>query len=180
MLALRRTNEVPACIEGFVDKYRAHKEVVATAADLYGEASQFEQQIALLEELIRRDPERPRLLIQRGNAELKLSRFEPAIATLSKALSLAPEDADARLSRAVAYLGADQFDAARADYEKLLGKPKCSSDAAFGLATIAWRQQNTNSAIGFYQRYLSNAPPRSPQYKVASQRLTDLQNGTAK
>jgi tetratricopeptide (TPR) repeat protein len=171
---LGRTNEATACIEGFLGRYRTNSEVLSTAADLYGQGGQYEQQLSLLEQLLERDPARSELLMKRGIAELKLSQYETAIGTLTKALSLTPSDGDARLSRAVAYLGTDQLDAARGDYEALLGKPETSGDALFGLGTIAWRQQNTNSAIQFYQQYLSNAIPRSPQYALAAERLEQL------
>jgi uncharacterized membrane-anchored protein len=76
----------------------------------------------------------------------------------------------------VAYLGADQLDAARSEYETLLRDTRTSSDALFGLGTVAWRQQNTNAAIRYYREYMTGAPPRSPQYKMASARLAELKN----
>ncbi len=179
LIGLGRTNEVVACIEGFLAKHRVHREVLSTAADLYGQAGQSEQQVTILDELMQREPQRVDLLTRRGVAELRLSKFETAIATLTKALSLAPQDGDARLSRAIAYLAADQLDAARSDYEVVLAKSENSADAMFGLGTIAWREQNTNSAIRVYQQYLSNAIPHSAQYKAAAERLAQLKRETA-
>jgi tetratricopeptide (TPR) repeat protein len=133
-----------------------------------------EQQLATIEELLKREPNRPEWLSQKGLAELQLARYNSAIATLTTALSLAPADENARLSRAVARLGADQLEAARDDYQQLLNSKTCSANALFGLGTIAWRKHETNFAIGFYQQYLTNAIPGSPQENIANQRLKEL------
>jgi tetratricopeptide (TPR) repeat protein len=180
LMGLTRTNDAMASIADFLAKYPSPPEVLATAADLYGQGDRFQEQLAILEDLLKREPDRVEWLIKRGVAELQLSKHEAAIATLTKALSLAPQNTDARLSRAVAYLGADQVEAAQSDYEALLAQSKTSADALFGLGTVAWRQQNTNSAIRYYQQYLSQARPRSPQYKIASERLAQLSKDAGK
>jgi tetratricopeptide (TPR) repeat protein len=133
-----------------------------------------EQQLATIEELLKREPNRPEWLSQKGLAELQLSRYDLAIATLTSALSLAPTDENARLSRAIARLGADQLDAARDDYQQLLTSRTCSANALFGLGTVAWRKQETNAAIAFYRQYLTNAIAASPQVAVATTRLREL------
>ncbi len=171
---LGRTNDAARCIESFVNQFAKHDEVLLVAAELYALAQQFEAGLALLEELLKREPKRPDLLARKGLAQLQLSRFEDAIATLTSALVLAPRNDEARLCRAVAYLGADQFEAARADYEELLKTTTQSGNALFGLGTIAWRQRDTNLAIGYYQRYLSNGIPGSGQYGLALGRLKEL------
>jgi tetratricopeptide (TPR) repeat protein len=133
-----------------------------------------EQQLAAIEELLKREPNRPEWLSQKGLAELQLSRYDSAIATFTAALSLAPTDENARLSRAIARLGANQLDAARDDYQQLLKSRTCSANALFGLGTVAWRKQETNAAITFYRQYLTNAITGSPQVAVATTRLREL------
>jgi hypothetical protein len=51
-----------------------------------------------------------------------------------------------------------------------------AQNALFGLGAIAWRQHDTNAAIEFYQRYLSNGVQSSAQYMVAAERLKQLKN----
>jgi hypothetical protein len=76
-------------------------------------------------------------------------------------------------------LGAERLDEARADYEELLKTPRHARDALFGLGGIAWRRRDTNAAVGYYQQYVSNAAPDSPQLRLVAQRLKQLKNGQA-
>ena len=131
----------------------------------------------MIEELLQREPNRAELLARKGQAQLQLSRYDDAIRSLTAALSLTPRDGDARLCRAIACLGAGQLEAARADYQELLKNATHAANALFGLGTIAWRQQDTNSAIQFYQRYLSCRIPDSVQTSLASERLKQLGGG---
>jgi tetratricopeptide (TPR) repeat protein len=112
--------------------------------------------------------------VKKGEAELQLARHEAAIATLTKVLALAPGNDEARLYRAVANLSSGRLEAARKDYEQLLHKSDHLQNALFGLGAIAWRQRDTNAAIQFYQRYLSNGVPASAQFTVAAERLQQL------
>jgi tetratricopeptide (TPR) repeat protein len=168
------TNEILTFIDGFVRENRRHNEVLAAAADAYAESGMHEQQLAMIEELLKREPNRPEWLSQKGLAELQLGRYDAAIATLTTALSLAPTDENARLSRAIARLGAEQLEAARDDYLQVLNSKTCSANALFGLGTIAWRKHDTNSAVAYYQQYLTNAIAGSPQTSVAIERLHGL------
>jgi tetratricopeptide (TPR) repeat protein len=174
LLGLGRTNEIDSCINGFLRDHGEHREVLAAAADAYSQNGMHEQQLTTIEELLKREPNRPEWLSQKGLAEMQLGRYDSAIATLTTALSVAPTDDNARLSRAVARLGADQLDAARDDYCQLLNSKTCSANALYGLGTIAWRKQETNAAIAYYQGYLTNAIDGSPQFSVASQRLREM------
>jgi len=173
---LGRTNEAAACIESFVTQYAKQAEVLSVAADLYEWNTQFTKELALLDELLAREPNRADLLARKGLAELQLSRFDAAIGTLTTALTLAPRNENARLGRAVAHLGADQLDAAGADYHELLETSTNPRNALFGLGTIAWRKQDTNQAIRYYQQYLSNGITQARQDLLAAERLKQLTN----
>ena len=177
---LGRTNEAARCLESFVNEHNKYSEVLLVASEIYAQNQQFEAGLAVLEELVKREPSRADLLCRKGLAQLQLSRFDAAVTTLTAALSLAPRSEIARLYRAVAYFGADQFEAARADYEELLRSTTQPGNALFGLGTIAWRQQDTNSAISYYQQYLSNGIPAQGQCALALERLKELQGGRAK
>jgi tetratricopeptide (TPR) repeat protein len=175
--ALGQTNEAAVFIEGFLSRYREQSEVVLGAADLYAQSGQREQELALLDEMLRRDPNRAGLLSRKGFVQMQLSRPADAIVTLTRALSLAPADAEARLFRAVSYLRAGQLDPAWDDYQELLKTGENSRNALFGLGTVAWRKHDTNSAVEFYQQFLSNAIPRSRQSRIALDRLQQLKEG---
>jgi tetratricopeptide (TPR) repeat protein len=177
---LGRTDEAARCLESFLSQYSKYDEILLVASEIYGQTQQFELGLALLEELLKRDPSRADLLCRKGLAQLQLFRFDAAITTLTAALTLAPRNEIARLYRAVAYFEADKFDAAKADYQELLRTTTQSGNALFGLGTIAWRQQDTNSAISYYQEYLSNGIPSQGQYALALERLKELRGGRAK
>jgi tetratricopeptide (TPR) repeat protein len=180
LLGLGRTNEAARCLESFLSQYANYDEVLLVASEIYAQHQQFEAGLRLVEELLARAPNRPDLLARKGLAQLQLSRYDAAIITLTTALTLAPRNDEVRLYRAVAYLGAEQFGAARADYQELLKTPAHHGNALFGLGTIAWQQQETNVAIGYYQQYLSNSVPGSSQYAVAVGRLEALQSKEVK
>ena len=168
--ALGQTNEAAVCISDFVAKYGQHREVLLAAADAWEQAGRFDAELALLDQLLRREPERTDVLVLKGSALLKAGRYDDAITVLNAALSASPSDEQARLCRAVAFLGAEQLDNARADYDLLL-RGQNVQDALFGLATVAWRKQDTNTATRLYRQYLTNATPGSLQYKIAAERI---------
>lgn len=172
---LGRTNEMVGWIDGFVGEHGKHLEVLAAAAEAFAQNGLHEKQLATIEELLKREPNRPEWLSKKALAELQLGRYEAAIATFTAVLSLTPTDENARLSRAIARLGADQLDGAHEDYEALLNSSTNSANALYGLGAVAWRKHDTNAAIGFYEQYLTNAiPAGSPQVRVAMERLQEL------
>jgi tetratricopeptide (TPR) repeat protein len=167
---LDQTNQAAAWLAGFVAKYGQHREVLLAGADAWAQAGRFDSELALLDQLLDREPERTEVLVLKGSALLKAARYDDAITVLNAALTATPSDDQARLCRAIAFLGADQLDAAGSDYEFLL-RGKNTPDALFGLATVAWRKQDTNTAIRLYRQYLTNAIPGSPQYNAATERI---------
>ena len=171
---LGRTNDAVALVESFVERFPTNREVMLAGAGLFERAGLLERDLALLNALLEREPERPDVLMRLARAQLENSDFQAAIATLNKVISLNPTDDDARLSRAIAFLGAERFEEARLDYEWLLRKKPGLPTALFGLATIAWRQHQTNQALAFYQRFLSNAIPGSARYAIATNRLKSM------
>ena len=170
---LGRHGEADACIGNFVSEHPA--DVLSNAARLYLQCKQYGPALVLLDQLLRREPNNPEFLSNKGSAEMGLGCYEAAIATLTTALSVAPTNAAAQINRAMACLRAGQLDAARASYQELLDRFPNSFQALCGLAEVALRKQATNAAIEFYQRYLSNSIPQSDEYKLVSSRLKQLQ-----
>jgi tetratricopeptide (TPR) repeat protein len=182
VMALRglgRTNEATACLESFIAQPDDQTAVLSAAADLYSQAGQFEKEVALLDRLLQREARRPDLICRKGLAQMELARYDEAIKTLTSALTLAPRNENARLLRAVACLGADKLDEARIDYEALAGTGPNGRIALFGLGTVAWRQQNTNAAIRYYQEFLTNGVGRTRQEVLALERLNQMQASMA-
>ena len=177
---LGRTNEAVACIENFVTQHPEQAEVLSVAAQLYLQGTQYQPALAVLERMLSREPHNPELLSNKGLAEMQLSRYDDAINTLTTALSLAPSNQVVRLNRAIACLRAGQLDAAQADYEQLLQTSPRSYKVVFGLGEIAWRRQDTNAAIQFYQKCLSLGLAASPECRLVAERLRQLKGDGAK
>ncbi len=171
---LGRTNEAAAYLGQFVAGHHAHSAVLNTAATLHAADGQFTQELELRELLLQHDPGNSEWRLKKGLAELRLTRYDPAIATFTQVLAVAPDDRNARLLRAVANLGAGRLEAAKADYRELLKRPDTSQRALFGLGGIAWREQDTNAVITYYQQFLSNSAALSPQFNLATERLRQL------
>ncbi|HSU53929.1 MAG TPA: tetratricopeptide repeat protein, partial [Candidatus Dormibacteraeota bacterium] len=174
LMGLGRTNEALTCVDRFITDYGDHKEVLSSAAAIFHRIGQFERELSMLDDLLKRDPENAIVLTRKGTAQLQLAQFGPAIVTLTKSLNLAPSE-DTRLCRAIAYLGTGELESARKDYQELVGKPGTSQNALFGLGTIGWRQRDTNAAMKYYEWFLTNAPAGTVQYSQASQRFKELQ-----
>jgi tetratricopeptide (TPR) repeat protein len=177
---LGRTNEAAACLESFVTQHPEQAEVLSLVAQLYLQGMQFQPALAVLDRLLSREPHNPELLSNKGLAEMQLSRYDAAISTLTSALALAPSNQVVRLNRAIACLRAGQLDAARADYEQLLQTSPYSYKVVFGLGEIAWRRQDTNAAIRFYQECLALGLPASPESNLVAERLRQLKGDGAK
>jgi tetratricopeptide (TPR) repeat protein len=171
---LGRTNEAAACIEDFISRFRDQDAVVTTAAQLYAQGRKWEPELALLDELLARQPNDPHLLASKGMAEFGLERYDEAAATLSRALALNPSDHQSRLCRAAARVAAGQLEAARGDFQELLKVPEFAPGALLGLGGVAWRYHDTNGAIEFYERYLSNTIPGSAHYSAVAKQLQEL------
>jgi tetratricopeptide (TPR) repeat protein len=174
LLGLARTNDCLACINSCVSRFKDSATILTVAADLYGKAAAYHSQLDLLNDLLQRDPNQTKLLTLQGFAQLQLTNYDAAIAALTKVIGTAPDDQEARLSRAIANLAADHVEPARADYQHVLKNDKTCPDALFGLATIAWREHDTNQAAQLYSQYIAQARPKSPQYALAAERLKSL------
>jgi tetratricopeptide (TPR) repeat protein len=178
-VALRRlgqTNKAAVFIEEFTAKHQAADEVVATAADLYSAAGQFEAELQWRRRLVQRDPKRIDWLVAKGHAELRADQYGTALKTLDAVLMLDPGNASARLSRGIAALGDDQVDTAQRDFQSLLQSSEYVASALFGLGGVAWRQRDTNAIIGYYEAFLTNRVAASQQTALAMQRLNEVRN----
>jgi hypothetical protein len=86
---------------------------------------------------------------------------------------------EAKFNRAMAYVATTNYAAAKTDYlelESLLTNP---FPAEFCLAQLAELQHDTNQAIYYLNLCLSNAPPKSAQWRQVRTRLDSLQSTPA-
>ena len=173
---LGQTNEAAACVDGFVARHPQQAALLSVAVQLHLEGRRYESALALLDQLLKLDPNNPEHLSNKGLAEMQLARTDAAIASFTQALSLTPSNHVARLNRAIAFLRVGQLDAASRDYQELLAVSPNSYKVLFGLAEIAWRRQDTNAALRFYQQCSAFGIPDRTEAEFISRRLDQLQS----
>ncbi len=113
-------------------------------------------------------------LINKGFINIQITNYNDAIASLTKAISLQPTNTTAIFCRAVSYFESGRLDEAQRDYEALQKLSPAGYPAYHGLAEVALRKKDTNTAIRYFQMDLTNAPADSGEAKYASDRLKDL------
>ena len=113
-------------------------------------------------------------LLNKAFLELQLKHFEQAIPPLSHALTLETNNYNALLQRAYAYVNCQHYNQARQDYDRLRRVFPTSMEVNSGLAEIAWREKDTNTAIYYYQLCLTNSNPGPEQSKFLLERLQSL------
>jgi tetratricopeptide (TPR) repeat protein len=126
------------------------------------------------ENRLRLSPDDPDWLLTKGYLDNQLKQYDDALIALNRVLAIEKDNVTALLGRANAYLGAGNLSAARADYGKVLQSNTTFAPALYGMGEIAWRQHDTNQAVGYYENYLHNAPTNTAEAQTAIGRLHDL------
>jgi tetratricopeptide (TPR) repeat protein len=148
-------------------------DTVVQVASLYRD---YTNALLALDKELEMKPDNVPSLINKGFLEIQITNFSAAIPPLSKAISLAPTNTTAIFCRAVSYLETGKLDEAQRDYELLRKISPNGYPAYHGLAEIALKKKDTNTAILNFQLDLTNAPPNSPEAKYAEERLKKLKN----
>jgi tetratricopeptide (TPR) repeat protein len=97
-------------------------------------------------------------LANKGVLLSQLGRYDEALSTLNRALSIQTNNHGLLLNRAITLLLAGRLDEAQQDYETLARVFPNQHQVYYGLAEVALRKEQTNTAIGYLERYLTNAP----------------------
>ena len=110
-------------------------------------------------------------------ALMRQDRFEDAMPSLNQALELSPDNRIFLLNRAICYLRQQSYDKARADYQLLESLSSEPNHAVFyGLAEIARNQDDSETAIRYYEAYLKSAPPQTDEFQEVSAALEKLKS----
>ncbi len=113
-------------------------------------------------------------LVNKGYLSIQISDHPTAIRALTTALSYDTNNATAKLNRAIAYLASDKLEEAQRDYAEMEKLFPSVFQIYYGLGEIAWRNQDTNNAIRYYDLYLANAPAETDEAKTIGDRLLKL------
>lgn len=118
-------------------------------------------------------PDDFRALLNQASIQMNLGQPASALPVLDHALSIS-NFPPIRFARAVARTRAGQFQAAEADYLELEKTVADRAPVYGGLAGLALQRQDTNLAIQYLEKSLSELSTNSPQYRVALASLERL------
>lgn len=130
--------------------------------------------LAVVEKQLRLTPDDPTALNNQSFIYLQLRQFDRAIPLLDRLIAAQPANAVALLNRAIAHFQSDHLDQARQDYAALRALAPDAYQASYGLAEIAYRQNDRTNAIANYERYLAKAPPGTAEAAQVAARLAAL------
>jgi tetratricopeptide (TPR) repeat protein len=121
-------------------------------------------------------PDNVTSLVNKGFLEIQITNYNAAIPALTQAISLEPTNTTAIFCRAVCYFETGRLDESQRDYELLRKINPKGYPAYHGLAEIALRKKDTNTAILNYRLDFTNAPPNSEEANYAVEHLKKLTN----
>ncbi len=164
-----------AIMEQEMDRHPDNEALLTAATQAYFIRGLYTNALQAIDRKLVQTPDNPQWLFGKGYAYIQMKAYPQAVTTLTRVLEISTNDPTARFNRALAYLQNDQLNEARADYRQLQTAYTNSFQVAYGLAEIAWRQRVTNEAISNYKLFLANAPTNAAEFKIARERLTQLQ-----
>ncbi len=148
--------------------------LISSACKAFADNGRYAQALELTERLIKLEPDNVPAWINRGCFLMEVPDYNRAIESFSHVLTLETNNYRAVLYRAIAQLRAEKYDAAIKDYETVQRQYPKEFTVDFGLGEIAYRRHETNTAIRYYESYLNNAPPNTPEAKAVTDRLNEL------
>ncbi len=158
-----------------LEALRSHMDGDAARAFTNALAS-MDLQLQLLTSSSRESFNVPEILLKKADLQTMIGAYGAVVSTLSQVLQLQPKNYSALLNRGVAEIQIKQFQAARDDF-KALGKllPDQPYLVEFGLAQVAFAQQNKPEEIDHLKRCAGSAPKESNEYARATNRLAALE-----
>ncbi len=161
-------------IESSLAKNPENIQLLAAACRTYSDNGQFTNALDLTQRILRLAPDDPNALLNQGCFQVQLSAYADAVASFNRVLTLETTNSTALFYRAIAQLRGDQLDAALQDYEALQQQFPKAHQMYYGLGEIAYRRQDTNTAIRHYEAYLANSPTNNPESAFVVGRLQEL------
>jgi tetratricopeptide (TPR) repeat protein len=135
----------------------------------------FSQAETALATALKHDPRHIQALLTQSALFIQTERFTNAVDSVNRVLAIDPNNQAALMNRAIALLQNGELEAAKQDYLELHQRLPLLHSVHFGLAEIARQQNDTPTAIQFYQLYLEHAPPDTEEARQVEERLSQLQ-----
>jgi cytochrome c-type biogenesis protein CcmH/NrfG len=132
------------------------------------------QEIAQLEEVVKRDPENLQALISLGNGYFDTNQYNKAIETYRKALKIDPKNADVRTDTGIMYRSIKDYDAAATEFRQAAKDNPAHVNSRFNLAIVLQNdKKDITAAIAAWEDFLRVAPTdeRAGMAKVQLEQL---------
>ncbi len=178
LFAAGRDAQAEQVLHRIVEKDPKNPNALAAAVQVCTMFGRYTNALPYVEQQLKLQPDNHLALVIKGFLCMQLGNYDEAIPPLTRALDLASSNHVARLDRAIAYLNSGRLNEAENDYKTLQNALTNSFQVYYGLGEIAWRKKETNSAIRYYELYLSNAAPATAEAKLVSERLQGLKSGS--
>jgi len=118
-----------------------------------------EQEIKLLQSVLKEDPDNLNALIRMGNASMDTARYAEAIEAYGRALSIDPSNTDVRVDMGVCYRNNGRPDIAEKEFRKAIEQNPRHAIAHLNLGVVlAYDMQKPREAVAMFERYLELAP----------------------
>jgi predicted Zn-dependent protease len=150
--------------------------LLARAVATFTDYQCYSDAIRLTDRQLQLAPDDPAALANKGILCVLTGDSSNAIPILTRSLSLTNTYL-ARLNRASAYLRTGRLDAAEADYQALLQQFPTAYRVSAMLGEVALQRKDTNTAIRYYEHYLSKVEPDTEEARIVAARLKSLQQG---
>ncbi|MEK7781041.1 MAG: tetratricopeptide repeat protein, partial [Verrucomicrobiota bacterium] len=148
--------------------------LLASACKAYADNGRHTNALDITERMLKLEPNNIACLINKGCFLIEVPDYLRAIEAFSQAINLETNNYRAILYRGIAKLRADQLDEALKDYETVQRQYPNEPLVDHGLGEIAYRRKDTNTAIRYYETYLTNTPAITTETKAVGQRLNEL------
>jgi tetratricopeptide (TPR) repeat protein len=120
---------------------------------------QSQQEISMLQDVLRKDPKNLKAWIGLGNDLMDSSRYDEAIAAYQKALDLNPKDVDVRVDMGTCYRRIGKSDIAVKEYREALKINPNHQMALRNLGVVLeYDLKDNTQALQVFEKYLQTAP----------------------
>ena len=134
----------------------------------------FTNAISAVDRHLQLRPDDTGALLSKGLLQIQITNYTEAIAVFTHVLTLETNNYAAILNRAFASVKSERYADALRDYESLRKLFPNSLEVNSGLAEIAFRKNDTNTALYFYGLCVSNSNPNPDQLDFFNLRIKSL------
>jgi tetratricopeptide (TPR) repeat protein len=161
-----------ACIKEAIRANPNNLEMLAAASQFYLVTGAPTNALEVLERQLALQPTNAAALLNKGAIHMMLKAYDSAIPAFSTLLQMTNEPT-ARAQRALAFFQSGKLDEAQQDWQVLSNTYTNDYQPYLGLAEVAYRKGDTNSAVRNLELYMSKNPPAEGLQR-ASARLKEI------